>query len=76
MLHYYMKFISPAGRRAMKPLAGLVEALPVPALRPDASALFTASRFLPRFLAAGPWSAAQLNDPFASTVERHPHLRP
>lgn len=53
----------------MKPLAKLVEALPVGALRPDPSALFTASRFLPQFL-AGPWAATQLNDPFASTLTR------
>ncbi|CAK9092777.1 unnamed protein product [Durusdinium trenchii] len=54
----------------MKPLAALVEALPVPALRLDAGALLTVAPFLPRFLAAGPLNAQQLNDPFARTVER------
>eukprot|EP00913_Durusdinium_trenchii_P020397 g19161.t1 len=42
------------GGTAMKPLAALVEALPVPALRLDAGALLTVAPFLPRFLAAGP----------------------
>lgn len=56
--------------QAMKPLAALVEALPVPARRTDLGALLTAGRFLPRFAAAGPWGAAQLTDPFAETVKR------
>eukprot|EP00434_Breviolum_minutum_P023689 symbB.v1.2.020895.t1/scaffold1782.1/size101530/1 len=56
--------------QAMKPLAALVEALPVPALRSDLGALLTAGRFLRRFAAAGPWGATQLTDPFAETVQR------
>ncbi|CAJ1356774.1 unnamed protein product [Effrenium voratum] len=61
--------------QAMKPLAALVEALPVPALRFDPSVLLTAGPFLPKFLAAAnpldrSAEALQLKDPFAKTLSR------
>eukprot|EP00929_Paragymnodinium_shiwhaense_P097964 TRINITY_DN59525_c0_g1_i1.p1 TRINITY_DN59525_c0_g1~~TRINITY_DN59525_c0_g1_i1.p1 ORF type:complete len:621 (+),score=88.54 TRINITY_DN59525_c0_g1_i1:90-1952(+) len=57
---------------AMKPLAAMVEALPVAALRTDPGVVVSAAPFMPKFLQVpgGPFGpASQLNEPFSTTLD-------